>query len=368
MLINERPVKILILGEAKITHTQRWIAHFQNAGWTVRALSFDPIPQGVECESLGPTVLPRAIHVLLTASRVRSIVETFRPDITSALFLPDYGWLATLAGAKPLIVSAWGSDVLIAPKKSAWNRKRISRVVRNADHLIGDAEVLRDGMLALGADNARISTIPLGVSDELLAIGANRRIESHSPITVFHARRLEPVYRPGTFIKAAALVAKSDPGRYRFVMAGDGSMRPAMNRLIGALSLGDAVELREWMSPEELAHQLASTDIYVACPEVDATSVSLLEAMATGCYPIVTDLPANREWIDSDTNGTLFPVGDDQSLARAIIAAAQDPQRRETARVLNTERIRRHALWRSNMSKVEDIIADVLTRKHKLSL
>ena len=38
MLINERPVKILILGEAKITHTQRWIAYFQNAGWTVRAL------------------------------------------------------------------------------------------------------------------------------------------------------------------------------------------------------------------------------------------------------------------------------------------------------------------------------------------
>jgi len=362
MLINERPVKILI-GEAKITHTQRWIAHFQNSGWTVRALSFDPIPDGIECESLGPTVLPRAIHILLSASRVRTIIESFRPDIVSALFIPDYGWLATLAGAKPLIVSAWGSDVLIAPQKSAWNRKRISKVVRNADHLIGDAEILRDGMIALGADNARISTIPLGVADDLLAIGEHRRVQSRSPITVLHTRRLEPVYRPETFLKAAALVVKSDPGRFRFIMAGDGSLRSSMQKLIESLSLTDAVEIREWMAPDELSHQLASTDIYVACPEIDATSVSLLEGMAAGCYPIVTDLPANREWIDTGSNGALFPVGDENELAQAISGAAHDPQQRETARIKNVEIIRTRALWRNNMSQVEDLIADILTRK-----
>lgn len=363
MLINERPVKILILGEAKITHTQRWIAYFQNAGWTVRSLSFDPIPDGIECESLGPTVLPRAIHILLSSSRVRAIIESFRPDIVSALFIPDYGWLATLAGAKPLIVSAWGSDVLIAPKKSSWNRKRIAKVVRNADHLIGDAEILREGLLALGADNARISTIPLGVSDELLATGAKRRIESHSPIMVLHTRRLERLYRPETFLQAAALVARSDPGRYRFVMAGDGSMRQSLQKQIQSLSLSDVVTIREWMSPEELSYQLASADIYVSCPEVDATSVSLLEAMATGCYPIVTDLAANREWIDDGVNGNLFPVGDAQALANAITTAADDTQQREKARILNVEIIRERALWKNNMSQVEDIIADVLTRK-----
>lgn len=363
MLINERPVKILILGEAKITHTQRWIAYFQNAGWTVRALSFDPIPDGIECESLGPTVLPRAIHILLTASRVRAIIEAFRPDITSALFLPDYGWLATLAGAKPLIVSAWGSDVLVAPHKSGWNRKRISRVVRHADHLIGDAEILREGMIALGADNARISTIPLGVSDELLAIGENRRIESRSPITVFHSRRLEPIYRPETFVKAAGAVISAEPGRFCFVMTGGGSLRPAIQKLIDSQSLTDAVEIREWMTPDELAHQHASSDIYVSCSDTDATSVSLLEAMATGCYPIVSDLPANREWIVEGVNGSLFPAGDHEMLAQASITTAHDPQQREKARIHNTEIIRKRALWRNNMSQVEGLIAEVLTRK-----
>ncbi len=362
MLINDRPVKILILGEAKITHTQRWVRHFQNAGWTVRALSFDPIPDGMECESLGATILPRAIHIMLTASRVSAIIDSFRPDITSALFLPDYGWLATLANAKPLIVSAWGSDVLVAPKKSGWTRTRIEKVIRHADHLIGDAEILRDGMIALGADNARISTIPLGVEDDMLAIGANRRIVSQSIVTVFHNRHLEPLYRPETFIHAAKAALHTESGKLRFVMTGDGSLRGRIQSLANSQMLGEAFDLRDWMARDELLHQLASTDIYVSCSESDATSVSLLEAMAAGCYPIVSDLPANREWITDDHNGSLFPVGDSDKLAEQIVATARDPQKREHARLANNEIIRTRALWRHNMSQVEDIIASVLER------
>lgn len=362
MLINDRPVKILILGEAKITHTQRWVKHFQDAGWTVRALSFDPIPKGMDCESLGATILPRAIHLMLTASRVRAIIDSFRPDITSALFLPDYGWLATLAHAKPLIVSAWGSDVLVAPNQSGWTRKRIEKVIRHADQLIGDAEILRDGMIALGANSTRISTIPLGVEDDLLAIGINRRIESQQIVTVFHNRRLEPIYKPETFIHAAKDALRSEPAKLRFVMAGSGSHRSRIQSLANSQSLGEYLELRDWLPRDELLYQLASSDIYVSCSESDATSVSLLEAMAAGCFPIVSDLPANREWINDGHNGLLFPVGDSGKLAEQIVTVARDPQKRESARLVNSDIIRQRALWRNNMSQVEDIIASVLEK------
>jgi glycosyltransferase involved in cell wall biosynthesis len=120
------------------------------------------------------------------------------------------------------------------------------------------------------------------------------------------------------------------------------------------------MEIRGWMGRQELLHQLASADIYVACPEIDATSVSLLEAMAAGCYPIVSDLPANREWIVDGQNGSLFPVGDSETLAAQIMTAAGSPQLRERARQANLEIIRERALWRKNMSQVEDIIADLV--------
>ena len=43
--------------------------------------------------------------------------------------------------------------------------------------------------------------------------------------------------------------------------------------------------------------------MYVSIPNTDGTSISLLEAMAYGCLPVVSDLPANREWIENGVNG-----------------------------------------------------------------
>jgi len=45
---------------------------------------------------------------------------------------------------------------------------------------------------------------------------------------------------------------------------------------------------------------------YISIPESDSTSVSLLEAMKYGCIPIVSNIPANREWILNGINGVFF--------------------------------------------------------------
>jgi glycosyltransferase involved in cell wall biosynthesis len=50
--------------------------------------------------------------------------------------------------------------------------------------------------------------------------------------------------------------------------------------------------------------------------------MSLLEGMACGCYPIVSDLPSLREWITDQDNGRLVPVGDVDMLSAAMLAAA----------------------------------------------
>ena len=47
-------------------------------------------------------------------------------------------------------------------------------------------------------------------------------------------------------------------------------------------------------------------ELYISIPTSDSTSVTLLEAMAAGSLPIVSDLPANREWIEDGKNGFLL--------------------------------------------------------------
>ncbi len=143
-------------------------------------------------------------------------------------------------------------------------------------------------------------------------------------------RRLEPVYDIPTVLDGARRAAAQ--ATFALDIAADGSLRRALEaaardlprtRFLGAL-------------PESgIAAALQSADVYVSASRSDSTSVSLLEAMACGAFPVVSDIPANREWIDDGVNGMLFPVGDADALARCLVAALGDPGRRTAAAAHN---------------------------------
>lgn len=360
MEIDDRPAKILILGEAAAVHTRRWVHHFRLRGWTVRWLSFPPISDDPAAEAI-PLRLPnKAASIVLSVRRVRNIIDRFAPDIISALFLPDYGWLAGLCDRRPLAVSAWGSDVLIAPHKSRLHRRRIEYVLRKADALFADAQFLGEHMRDLGADPAKIHIVPLGVERARLDDSESRRPSAGAPIRVVTNRRMESLYRVETFIRAASQLATGIPGQHEFTIAGDGPQRQELQKLARDLGLETSVRFTGAVSDEQMRRLLGQADIYVSCSSSDGTSVSMLEAMASGCVPIVTDLPVNHEWIEPGDNGLMFSVGDADALARAISHAAEDGSWRDQVRVRNREIIAKRAVWDDNMAAVEAVMAETI--------
>jgi glycosyltransferase involved in cell wall biosynthesis len=360
MLFDGRPPKILILGEARVVHTQRWAEYFDRRGWTVRWYSFGPIPDDLPAQLISSIPGPRAVVIPLSVVRLRRLCAEFQPDIVSALFLPDYGWLASMVGRHPLAVSAWGSDLLIAPNKSLLHRQRIRYVLGKADHLFADAEILRRKMHQLGTPDTKITIVPLGIEESWLDVGRERETLSGGPLTVGSTRRLEPLYRVETLTGAAARLIRDHPGRFRFVIIGDGGEYERLRKRARDLQLGDALRFQQWLPVEKLREAHAQIDLYVSTSSSDGTSVSLLEAMAAGCFPIVTNLPANREWITDGENGLLFPVDDAGALARAIISAADDVGLRTKAAARNQEIIASRALWQNNMQVVEEQMLDMM--------
>jgi glycosyltransferase involved in cell wall biosynthesis len=75
--------------------------------------------------------------------------------------------------------------------------------------------------------------------------------------------------------------------------------------------------------------------------------------MACGAFPIVTDIPANREWVNSGENGILFNSRDWNSLADAIVRALHDPGLRNRAAKMNWEIVQQRASWQNNMTMME---------------
>src|SRR5690606_14320807 len=133
---------------------------------------------------------------------------------------------------------------------------------------------------------------------------------------------------------AAPHVLERVPGA-RFLIAGKGDDgRDAALAALGPHA--GSFEFLGGVSDEDKASLLASADLYVA-PQTGGESfgIVLVEAMSAGAGVVASDLGAFRRVLDEGTAGRLFRTGEPEDLARAILAALEDPagtqERRERA-------------------------------------
>lgn len=132
-------------------------------------------------------------------------------------------------------------------------------------------------------------------------------------------------------------------------------MQNEIEMMIKKVNLCPIVKLLDWISEDELAYYYRNSHIYVSLSRSDSTSVSLLEAMASGCFPIVSDIPANREWIEDGVNGFLIPLDDTNKLSEKIIVSFIDKRLINSAVSKNLDIIKQRALWNENIKELESI-------------
>lgn len=170
---------------------------------------------------------------------------------------------------------------------------------------------------------------------------------------VFSNRSLDPGYNVDLLIKAIPFVLEiiSD---VKFIVAETGAEKDKIEELAKILGIQKHTEFIGKIPREDMPQYLVSSTIFVSTSPREGASVSLLEAMACGIFPIVTDIPANREWIKDGDNGFLFPVNDEKILAGQIIKVIQNKTIREKAKKINIEIIKQRALWKNNIKKIEE--------------
>jgi glycosyltransferase involved in cell wall biosynthesis len=342
-------VRLAFLADASLPHTQRWVRHFAGRGHDCLLVSLEPGAEiaGVHTLRLHDRpALPRFLRYTLELPRVTAALRTFAPDVVNAHFVPNYGWLAVRAGAHPLVTTVLGSDVLTVPRRGWLRRWRTAHVLQRSDAVTSDAQMLTAAVQAFGVAADRILTVPFGIEAVRFATLPQR---TAAPIVALSTRRLEPVYDIGTLLDAWARLDAATRSGMRLRIAGDGSDAGAL-RARGA-PLG--VDFIGWLSQADLDRELAAAHLYVSTSRSDSTSVSLLEAMAAGCFPIVSDLEANREWVEPPATALLFPPGDAAALAVALRRAADDAPLRAAAAVRNRATVRERATWETNMAAVE---------------
>jgi glycosyltransferase involved in cell wall biosynthesis len=150
-----------------------------------------------------------------------------------------------------------------------------------------------------------------------------------------------------------AQLAKEMP-ELRMIMLGDGSMRDDIDQAVRRFGLDDKIHLKGRVAYADLPAYYQAADVYISASYSDGSSVSLLEAMATGLICVVSDIPGNREWIAHDVDGFLFESGNAESLTNILRHCIE---RRDTwpqlGRIARTQVIQR-ADWMKNSPKLFD--------------
>jgi glycosyltransferase involved in cell wall biosynthesis len=267
-------------------------------------------------------------------------------------------WVGTLL-RKPLLVTVHGSDLRMALEKSGFIKKTFAYVCRNATHLNCVSEVQKRELECLGTPSEKISTIPMGIDTAFLETGEKRRPDlARRPVTVLSNRNLLPIYNVSLLIRAIPIVLKEEP-ETKFLIAGDGTEKKALEGEAESLNINSSVKFLGRVPHEKMPDLLSQSDIYVSTSLHDGTSVSLLEAIGSGAFPVVTDIPANREWIMDGENGFLVPKNKEEFLAKRIIDVIRNRELLGRSRERNRLLVEERALWPGYIKKIKNIYGDI---------
>jgi len=367
---TKKQLKVLFLGDAGNIHTQIWIKYFAAKEYDVHLVSGRSF--GV-CDIRGVTlhVLPTLPHVrilsyplwvLLGAMETRKIIRRMKPDIIHAHYVTNYGLIGALSGFHPFVLTAWGSDILVAPKESKIHGWIVKYVLRKSDLVPCDGENMRDELIKFGVDPKRMHLILHGVDTRKFCpilksekLSEELRI-SNSPV-VMSIRSLYPIYDVETLIKSIPLVLERISG-VKFLIAGGGEQKNHLKDLACSLDIVENVRFVGQISHDELPHYLTLADVYVSTSLSEGgASISLLEAMACGLAPIVTDVGDHKKWIKDGKNGFIIPIKDSKSLAEKILYLLRNKEIRKKFGEINRKIVKERADYYREMEKIEKILA-----------
>lgn len=351
-------MKICYLADGQSVHTQKWTRYFSARGHEVHLVSF----RALEAENVTVHALKRKLPIedldyFLQIPTVRRLIRDIQPDILHAHYLTSFGFLAACSGWHPFVVTALGTDILITPFKSFLHKMLTRFVLNRADLIIADAQISASKIMDLGIPPKKVITIPSGIDPQLFY---PRTREDGLPVLV-SVRHHKPIYNLDIVLKALAIL-KNQGRNVKLLLGGDGPLRSDLERLAKRIQIVGNVEFLGNIPHEDLGDVYRQASIYLSIPRSDATSISLLEAMACGTFPIASDIPANREWITDGKNGFLVPFDNPAKLAERIAQAIDDRNLRLTAEKINREIIEEKALWEKNMETVAILYSRLLEK------
>jgi len=145
----------------------------------------------------------------------------------------------------------------------------------------------------------------------------------HGDPAVLWVGHLDANKDPLTVLEGVSLAIRDLPGLRLWMCFGATTLQPAVEaRIAHDPSLRERVQLLGRVPHAHVESLMQAADLFVLGSHREGSSFSLIEALATGLTPVVTDIPSLRALTGDGAVGALWPCGDSRALGRALVQAA----------------------------------------------
>ncbi len=351
----------------------------------VYLLTFDEkpysAPQNVHVvrmrEPFHPSVSPMKGLYTYAASFLRSILlrrylNSIKPDVLITSWAISYGFYGALSNYSPNILLVWGSDVLTKPK--VFPLRFIAKyALKKANAVVADSKTEAAACVSLGYNPQRIVKFPwVDLRPMLWEVEKNVGLQERdrkafrqslgwleSDPIIISTRWHEPIYDVESLILAVPYVLQ-EVSNARFLILGSGSLTQNLKKRVHALGVENNVRFLGRVPYSEMAKHLTMSDVYVSTSLSDGTSASLLEAMICKLSMVVTNIPANREWLEHEKSAAFVPCSDPKSLAENIVKLLKDEDLRRSLGTRAYQLVLEKADWEKNSKLLDDLISSML--------
>jgi L-malate glycosyltransferase len=355
-------MKILIVGSAASTHIYKWVVGLQDVGISVELVSAEQPQFRFPCEV---TVVPDRASLLGKCTSLPEALATLRTKFQQGRFqllhchyAGRYGAWGVLSRVHPLVMSIWGSDVLINPHKSIFHRAAIGTMLKKADVLQSTSQNMASKVKQLyGIDN--ISIVPFGIDLNRFSPSPQVPRERFRIVSI---KSLKRIYGLDLLLRAISEVRKNDVIALECLIYGNGEAKADLSKLAKQLDISDIVTFMGVAKHEEIPYILTTADLAVYPSRSESFGVSALEAMACGCPVIMSDAPGHVEISEGLQYKKLFRRESISALVEEIQNTITNSAERQLAVDEALQHVRSKYNWADCLKQQKEKYAEILAK------
>ena len=273
----------------------------------------------------------------------------------------SYGFLAAICGLKPVAIAQQGRTDLWPEKSILLPLKKMIQhyAFEKADLIHAWGPVMTISMKKAKVDMNKVLVLPKGIDLDLFKNKENQFAEK---ITAIVTRSLMPEYRHDVILKAFGIINQKGID-FELTIVGDGILLPMLKELASKLNIESKVNFTGRIQNTKLPELLQNSNFYISMPITEGVSASLFEAMASNCYPVVTDIPGNQSWIKHRENGQLITIDNTKMLAEELLWAFENKEYRREAVLKNRKFVSENADYNINMEIIAHKYHELINTK-----